>query len=497
MNFGTIDYIIVLLYLVGVAVFGVLSAGKQTSTKDYFLGSKNIPWWAICFAIVATETSTITFISVPGMAYIGNLNFLQVALGYIIGRIIISFLFLPAYFKGELVTAYALLTSRFGEKTRNYASIVFLVTRTAATGVRLFTTAIPLAIIFKGYQIFTGLGDTWIYVIAIVIITGFTFVYTYTGGMKAVIWTDVVQMFLYLFGAGLALFILLTGIDGGWSKVVEIATANGKFEFIHWGFGNGLSGFFADKYTLAASLIGGAFLAMASHGVDQLIIQRILATDTLKSGKKAMIGSGILVFIQFGFFLLVGVALYAFYTTTMTDLPINAKPDEVFPFFIIHYLPSGISGLIVASLFASAMGALSGSINSLASSTLIDLYKPYFGKKNTEADDLKLSRRFSLFWTIILVFTAFLFMNIAGSVLEVALQISSFTYGGLLGTFLLGVLFKKPKERDAIIGFTAGLLSLVVVFLFTDIAWTWYTFIGSATTVLVGYCSTYFTQNEI
>jgi Na+/proline symporter len=255
MGFGTIDYIIVLVYLVGVALFGVLSAGKQTSTKDYFLGNKNIPWWAICFAIVATETSTITFISVPGMAYIGNFNFLQVALGYILGRIVISFLFLPAYFKGELVTAYALLTSRFGERTRNYASIVFLVTRTAATGVRLFTTAIPLAIIFRGYQIFTDLGDTWIYIIAIVIITGFTFVYTYTGGMKAVIWTDVVQMFLYLFGAGLALYLLLTNINGGWSTVVQTATAEGKFDFWNWGFGKGAAGFFADKYTFVSSIL--------------------------------------------------------------------------------------------------------------------------------------------------------------------------------------------------------------------------------------------------
>ncbi len=491
MGFTLIDYIIVLIYLVGVAIFGILSAGKQTSTKDYFLGSKNIPWWAVCFAIVATETSTITFISVPGMAYLGNLNFLQIALGYIIGRIVISFLFLPAYFKGELVTAYALLTKRFGEKTRNYASIIFLITRTLATGVRLFTTAIPLAIIFKGYQIFTGLGDTWIYIIAIIIITGFTFIYTYTGGMKAVIWTDVVQMFLYLFGATVALFVLLDKIPGGWGTVMQTAIANNKFDFINWGFDKGFAGFFAEKYSFIASIIGGAFLSMASHGADQLIVQRVLATDSLKNGKKAMIGSGILVFLQFGFFLLIGIVLFTFYGSGAFT-----KGDIVFPDFIIHYLPSGISGLIIASLFASAMGALSGSINSLASSTLIDLYKPYFGKNNNEKDDLKLSRKFSLIWTVILVLTAFLFMNTSDAVLEIALAIASLTYGGLLGTFLLGVLFKTPKEKDAIIGFTAGLLMMVFVFFFTKIAWTWYTFIGSATTILVGYYSTYFTQKN-
>ena len=491
MGFTLIDYAIVLVYLVGVAVFGVLSAGKQTTTKDYFLGSKSIPWWAVCFAIVATETSTITFISVPGMAYLGNLNFLQIAIGYIIGRILISFLFLPSYFKGELVTAYELLSTRFGEKTRKYASIVFLITRSLATGVRLFCTAIPLVIIFKGYQLFTGMGDMWIYTIAIIIITVFTFIYTYTGGMKAVIWTDVMQMFIYLLGATLAVFILMGKIEGGFGSIVQTAFANNKFNFINWGFDKGFWGFFTVKYSFIASIIGGAFIAMASHGTDQLIVQRILATDSLKSGRKALIGSGFLVFIQFAFFLFVGVVLYTFYGPTAF-----AKGDMVFPDFIVHYLPSGVSGLIIASLFASAMGALSGSINSLASSTLIDLYKPFFGKNHDPKDDLKMSKRFSLIWTVVLVLSAFLFMNTSDAVLEIALSISSVTYGGLLGTFLLGVLFKSPKEKNAILGFTAGLVIMIFVFFFTPIAWTWYTFIGAMTTILVGYYSTYFTQKK-
>lgn len=491
MGFTTVDYIIVIAYLIGVSAFGVLIGGKQKNASDYFVSGKKIHWLVVSFAVVATETSAITFISVPGLAYLTNLNFLQITIGYIIGRIAIAFLFLPSYYRGELVTAYELLKTRFGEKTRNYASIVFLVTRTLATGVRLFTTAIPLAIIFKGYQIFSGYSNTEIYAIAIVIITVFTFIYTYKGGIRAVIWTDVVQMFVYIGGASLALYIMLSRLPDGWGSVVAAASAHAKFEFIHFGFRGTLAHFFTDKYTLVASVLGGAFLSMASHGTDQLIVQRLLATDSLKSSQKAVISSGFFVGLQFLFFLLIGVALYAFY---------HAFPfkdgDQIFPKFIVEQLPSGVSGIIVAGLFASAMGSLSGSINSLASSTLVDLYKPYFGKNNSDAKDLKLSKLFSVIWTVILVATAFIFIHSNESVIEIALSIASVTYGGLLGTFLLGVLFKKPQQTDAIIGFTAGLLVLVYVFFFTPIAWTWYTMIGSLTTVVVGLVSSKFTGSS-
>ncbi len=489
MGFTTIDYVIVVAYLIGVAAFGVLTGGKQTNTKDYFVGGRKIPWLIVSFAVVATETSAITFISIPGLAYLTNLNFLQIAIGYILGRIAIAFLFLPPYYRGELVTAYELLRTRFGEKTRNYASIVFLVTRTLATGVRLFTTAIPLAIIFQGYKIFGGLPVVYVYAIAILVITIFTFIYTYTGGIKAVIWTDVIQMFIYIGGAAIALHVMLSHLPGGWNTVISTALGKGKLQFIHWGFSGGLAHFFTINYTFVASVLGGGFLSMASHGTDQLIVQRLLATDSLRSSQKAVIASGFFVALQFLFFLIIGLALYAFY---------NASPfktgDQIFPKFIVEQLPSGISGIIVAGLLASAMGSLSGSINSLASSTLIDLYKPYFGKKNSEAEDLRLSKLFSLIWTLILVATAFIFIKSNESVIEIALSIASVTYGGLLGTFLLGVLFKKPEQIDAIIGFTAGLLVLIYIFRFTSIAWTWYTMIGSMTTIFVGLASSKFRQ---
>jgi len=480
------DYIIVFIYLIGVAVFGVLTGGKQSSVKDYFVGGRKIPWLAVSFAVVATETSAITFISIPGLAYLTNLNFLQIAFGYIIGRIIIAYLFLPSYYRGDFVTAYEFLKTRFGNKTRNYASIVFLVTRTLATGVRLFTTAIPLAIIFRAYKIFSGSSDATIYVIAIIVITFFTFIYTYTGGIKAVIWTDVIQMFIYIGGASLALYVMLSHLPGGWKTVDAMASDKMKFQIINWGFSGGFANFFTTKYGFVSSVLGGAFLSMASHGTDQLIVQRLLATDSLRNSQKAVIASGIFVGAQFLFFLIIGVALYAFY---------NAYPfrdgDQIFPRFIIEQLPSGISGIIVAGLFASAMGSLSGSINSLASSTLIDLYKPYFGKNDNEQKELRLSRLFSLVWTVILVGTAFIFLKSNESVIEIALSIASVTYGGLLGTFLLGVLFKRSRQVDAIIGFTFGLLVLVYVFKFTSIAWTWYTMIGALTTIAVGMFSSW------
>ncbi|MCL4510769.1 MAG: sodium:solute symporter [Bacteroidetes bacterium] len=492
MGFTLIDYVIVIVYLIGVAIFGVVTGGKQRTTKDYFVGGRKIPWLAVSFAVVATETSSITFISIPGLAYLTNLNFLQITIGYIIGRIVIAFLFLPPYYRGELVTAYELLKTRFGEKTRNYASLVFLVTRTLATGVRLFTTAIPLAIIFKGYQLFSGYSDTQIYAIAIIIITIFTFIYTYTGGIKAVIWTDVIQMFIYIGGASLALYIMLSHLPGGWNTVVAMASSKMKFQFVDWGFSGGLAHFFTVKYSFIASVLGGAFLSMASHGTDQLIVQRLLSTDSLKGSQKAVIASGFFVALQFLFFLIIGLSLYAFY---------NAFPfkdgDQIFPKFIVEQLPSGVSGIIVAGLLASAMGSLSGSISSLASSTLVDLYKPYFGKGNSDEKDLKMSKLFSIFWTIILAGTAFIFLRSNESVIEIALSIASVTYGGLLGTFLLGVLFKKPQQTDAIIGFTAGLLILVYIFFFTPIAWTWYTLIGSLTTIVVGLISARFTQPKV
>jgi SSS family transporter len=464
-----IDYVIIAAYLTGIAVIGIISGGKQKSVKDYFLGSKVIPWWAVCFSIVAAETSTLTFISIPGLAYLTNLNFLQVTFGYLLGRIIVAFVFLPAYSKGDLKTAYTFLEQRFGGKTRSFASIVFLFTRIAADGVRLFATAIPLKLMINIS-----------YPEAIVIMALVALVYTYTGGVKGVIWADVIQMFTYLGGAILAGIYLLHLIPGGWGTVVSAASESGKLSIFNPGFDKGFAGFFNQPYTLIGGLLGGAFLSMASHGTDQLIVQRLLATKNLKESRKAIIGSGVIVIIQFAIFLVLGVMLYTYYGV------MNVKPDTVFPKFIIEVLPPGVFGIIIAGLFAAALSTLAGSMSSLSSSTMMDLYIPFFGDHKSESAQLKISRMFTVMWAVMLVGAAVLFMNTSQAVVELALSIASFTYGGLLGTFLLGILVKKARQEDALAGFAAGIFIMIAVISLKLVAWTWFTLVGVIATLLIG-----------
>lgn len=467
----TIDYVIIALYLIGVAVFGIISGGKQKSAKDYFLGAKSVPWWVVCFSIVAAETSTLTFISIPGLAYLTNLNFLQVTIGYLIGRILVAQFFLPQYYKGELSTAYSFLEQKFGVKTRSFASVVFIFTRIAADGVRLFATAIPLKLMLDIS-----------YPVAIIIIAVFTFIYTFTGGIRGVIWVDAIQMFIYIGGALIAGIYLLDLLPNGFSTIITIAEEGNKLSVFNLGFENGLSGFFSNPYSLFGGLIGGAFLSMASHGTDQLIVQRLLVTGNLKSAKKAIIGSGVIVILQFALFLLVGVGLYAFYG------PMNIRSDEIFPKFILEQLPPGVTGIIIAGLFAAAMSTLAGSISSISSSTMLDLYKPYFKKKEiSDTRELLISRVMTAFWAFLLVLSAIFFMNSPQTVVELALSIASFTYGGLLGTFLLGLFVKNTSQEDALAGFTSGIFVMIAVISLKLVAWTWFTIIGVLTTIIIGF----------
>ena len=465
----TFDYVIIAVYLIIIALIGILSGGKQRTVKDYFLGSSKVPWWAAAFSIVAAETSTLTFISIPGLAYLTNLNFLQLALGFILGRVLVAFILLPSYFMGELSTAYSFLEERFGQKTRSTASVVFLVTRTFADGVRLYATAIPLKLLLD--------ID---YPLAILIIAGITLLYTITGGVRGIIWVDVVQMFIYIGGALTAGYFLFENfLPQGISSLFNSSVVNEKLSVFNLGFDEGFSGFFTDTYTLFAGLIGGAFLSMASHGTDQLIVQRLLATKELKSAQKAVIGSGIIVFLQFALFLIIGVGLYAYYGS------LDLRADEIFPKFIIENLPIGVSGIIIAGLFAAAMSTLAGSISSLSSSTSFDLLAK-FNLRFNESKKLKISRFLTVVWTFLLTGAALFFMNSSQAVVELALSIASFTYGGLLGTFLLGLLNKKAGQRDALIALFIGILVMITVVVLNLTAWTWYTLIGVIITLVTG-----------
>jgi SSS family solute:Na+ symporter len=478
MGFSFLDYVIVVLYLLGVTIIGVFIGRKQKSSKDYFLGGKEMSWWSVGFSIVASETSTLTFISIPGLAYKSDMHFLQVAIGYFVGRLLVSLIFIPAYYKGDLETAYDFLGKRFGMPLRKFTSSVFIVTRVLASGVRLFATAIPVHLI-TGYD----------YATSIFIIGIFTLIYTYVGGLKAVVAMDVVQMCIYLGGAVASMILILDHLPNGWSDVVMFAAKEGqnKFSMINLTAGNSFLDFLSSPYTLLGGLLGGTFLSMASHGTDQLLVQRLLGCKSKWDSQRALMLDATFIVLQFAFFLVLGLCLYAFYNGVPFQHLGLTSSDEIFPKFIVENLPTGIAGLVVAGVLASAMGTLSSSISSLASSTFLDLFKYTARGKNLDAaTDMKWSKRFTLLWGVLLIGGAMLFTDTKNPVVEIGLKIASFTYGGLLGTFFLGLLFKKVQQRDAYAGFIAGILTMIAVLTFTHIDFTWHTLIGCLATIIVG-----------
>ncbi|MGI9182053.1 MAG: sodium:solute symporter [Longimicrobiaceae bacterium] len=483
-HFTTLDFLVLGFYIAGVTAWGIWLGRGQTGARDYFLGGRDLPWGAVLFSVVATETSTLTFLSIPGVAYATNLSFLQLTLGYLLGRIVVAFVLLPAYYRGELGTAYALLETRFGLATRRFASGIFMFTRALADGVRLFATAIPLALI-------TG----WSYTLSIGVIGALTLLYTFYGGIRAVVWVDAAQMVVYIGGAIGALFVLLAALPGGWSGLMAAAGEAGKLEMLR------LNLDLTQPYTLWAGLLGGAFLSMASHGTDQLIVQRLLTCRELRQSQMALIGSGLMVIAQFALFLVIGLGLWSFYAAREF-----ARTDEIFATFIIEQLPPGLTGLVIAAIFAAAMSSLSSSLNSLASASTYDIYAPL--RRAGEAELLRVGRLMTLVWGVVLVGGALLFRSRETPVVELGLAIASFTYGGLLGGFFLGILNRRAVQRDAIAAIAIGIvvMSLVVfgrwystlfVWMGIDglaeltgrlatIAWPWHVVIGTTVTFVAG-----------
>ena len=496
MGFSTVDIIIVIVYMAASAGVGAWIGRKQKNTTDYFLGGRQIPWWAVTFSIVATETSVLTFISIPAVSYLGNMTFLQIVLGYVVGRILVALIMIPAYYRGEIDTAYHFLGNRFGQAMRNTASITFMVTRVLADGVRLFATAIPLALIIKGSGAFSSLSDGQFYVISIIIIGILTIIYTYVGGIRAVIWMDVIQMVIYLSGAVLAGILILSKLPHEFGSVTQWAASENKFQWFYLGTDLGFKDFIKQPYTFFTALIAGAIFSLASHGTDQLIVQRALTCKSKLESQKAISLSGVAVFIQFFIFLLLGIMLYAFYGGANFHQLGLTRADGIFPKFIVEEMPVGVSGLIVAALFAAAMSTLSSSLSSLSSAAVLDIYVPLAGKGKTESQLLKTSRLVTLLWGIILIGAAITFIGLKGTVVEVALGIASYTYGGLLGTFLLGLFFKQVSQRDAIIGFISALVVMTVVIQTIQIAWPLYTIVGSLTTILVGTISNFMLKQQ-
>ena len=475
MGLNRIDLLIIAAYLAGITLFGLRFRKRQRTMRDYFLADRNIPWWAIALSIVAAETSTLTIISIPGLAYDSNLTFLQVVMGYVIGRVVISFVLLPQYFRGELYTAYQLIERRFGPELRTVTAGLFLLTRAAAEGVRVYAVSILVSIAL-------GTGE----VTSIAIITLLTLIYTFEGGLAAVIWTDVVQTFIYVGGTLVGLFTILHLVPGGWGSVQAIADGLHKFRVFdatiaaQWPFVN-----FAKPYTLWAGIIGGAFLTTASHGTDQLIVQRLLAARNQRQSALALLSSGAAVFFQFGLFLFVGVMLFAYYRVPSTAF---GRADRIYPTFIVTRMPHGIAGLLIAAILAAAMSNLSAALNSLSSSSIMDFYLR-FRADVSEAGRLRLARMATVGWAMVLFGLAILALHRVGRVVEVGLQIASVAYGALLGVFLLGVLTRRANQAGAMIGMLCGLAMELYLWKWSQVAFTWWVAIGTCVTFAIGYAA--------
>ncbi len=469
-----IDLAVIAAYLAGITWFGAQFRNSQHSLKDYFLGGKNAPWWAIALSIVSAETSTLTVIGTPALSFTGNFGFLQVVFGYLLARIVISTLFLPAYFRGEMFTAYQLMDVRFGPRIRKLTAGTFLILRALAEGVRVFAISIVISIVL-------GTGE----MTSIVVIMLLTLVYTYEGGMTAVIWTDVVQMVLYVAGAGLSLWALLHQINGGWDHVVATAGPLNKFQIFDFRFGSA-SEFFSRTYSFWGGVIGGCFLTTASHGTEQLIVQRLLSAGSERQSRVALLSSWVVICTQFTMFLIVGACLFTLYQDRGMTRP--AVTDSIYPRFIWEELPVGISGLVIAAILAAAMSNLSAALNSLASTTVIDLWRPFLGGRTvtSEATWLQRARFSTVVWAGVLLGVALLARN-WGGVLEAGLGIASIIYGSLLGVFLLGLLTKRVSEAGAMAGMCAGLAVTLYARFATPLAWTWYISLGTGVTFAVGY----------
>jgi len=465
MRIHSVDLVIVVVYLLAVTGLGMHFRRKQQDARDYFLGGRTAPWWALAFSIVATETSTLTIIGTPAISYAGNLTFLQLVFGYLLGRVLIVLLLLPGYFRGEFFTAYALIEKRFGEKMRAVAASTFLITRALAEGVRVSAIALVISVVLGTSEKF-----------AVVLVIALTILYTLEGGMKAVIWTDVAQLLLYLTGSAVTLFVLLHRIPGGWSEVTQVAASAGhKLQALDFSFA------WSTKYTFWSGLIGGAFLTMASHGTDQTIVQRLLAARSERDSRRALLTSGVIVLIQFSVFLLIGVLLFVFAQHAPLLAP-GERSDRILPLFLVREMPPGLAGLLLASIIAVAMSNASGSLNSLAASSVLD-FSRLRGASADPASFLKLSRRMTLAWGLVLMAFG---LKKWGPLLEAGLTIASLPFGSLLGLFLLGTLNRGANARGALIGMFAGLAAILCVSQLTTVAFTWYVMISASVTFAIG-----------
>lgn len=468
MNLSSLDLGILLAYLAGVLALGLWMGRKADSAAEFMVGGRDLPWWVILASIVATETSTVTFLSIPGFAFDRDISWLQIALGFLLGRFVVVSVLLPAYFRGSFFTAYQVLHQRFGGATQRAASAMFIVTRSLADGLRLFLSAIVL-------QELAGMPLNW----AIVVSGLVTIAYCYVGGMRAVLWTDFVQFLIYIVGAVVALIVVVGRLPGGFSQLWSMGEAAGKFHLLN------LKLDFAEPFGLWAGLVGGVFITLGSHGVDQMMVQRYLSAKNLGDAKKALGASGFVIMGQFALFLLIGVGLFCFYQLNPPAVPFD-RPDRVFARFILAEMPVGVVGLLLGALFAAAMSTLSSSLNSCATAAVKDLWQPLAGRVMSEARELRLTRLLTAVFGLVQIAVGIAGQWLEGSVINRVLGIAGLTTGIVLGVFFLGMFATRVGQKAALVGLITGLLAMGAIYIATPLAWPWYALVGSSITFVAG-----------
>lgn len=476
--FSIADWVVIFIYLGGIILLGVWFGKDQRNTRDYFLGSKNIPWWGIGLSIVAAETSALTIIGVPAMAYGDNIAFIQMIIGYVIARIILAVVMVPHYFKGEIYSPYQLLENSFGPGARRTASGFFLIMETLAAGVRVYVACIPV-------QLMLGIGV----LPSIILFVGLSLIYTYIGGVKAVIWTDAVQFGLFLAGGIFTLVYIPTLIDGGFSAVLSQAAAAGKTHWLNTRFS------LEPPINIWMGVIGGTVMVMSTHGAEQLIVQRVLACKNVRDGRRALVLSAALIFPLFLIFLMVGAMLWVYYQHHAFGIPLpEARPgikanDFIYPIFMVTAVPHILKGFLIVAILSAAMSSVSSALTALASVSTMDVMKNLIRSKRDDEFFLRFSKGSTVFWAVALILVAFLTRK-SESVLNAAFALRGLTAGALLGSLLLTLFWRKERSSPVVVGMFAALAVMTAIFLASqDIApfnkfigkifWPWYTLIGT------------------
>ncbi len=471
LTISTFDLIVICGYLACVVLLGVWTGRGNRDLSDYLLAGRDLPWWALLGSIVATETSTATFLSVPGLAYVagGDMRFLQLAIGYIVGRVLVVWVLLPSYFAGEMFTAYEVLRQRFGVTAQRFTSALFLIARNVGDGLRLFLTALAM-------EAATGLSLTN----SVIVISVVTMLYTLFGGMKSVVWNDCLQLLVYFIGGVVTLCLLASTLDGGWGQLQAFGMGEHKFRVFDFTWN------FSDPMTFWAGLIGGTFLSLGTHGTDQMIVQRLLSARSQSEAGRALMLSGVVVLFQFMLFLLIGIGLAAFFAEHPPNEAIT-RGDAAYAEYIVRHMPTGLAGLVLAAVFAAAMSTLSSSLNSSAATLVSDFSGPSNGSPEVARRRLMFSRGFTIVFGVIQAGLAIVAARLSPSVVMDALAIAAFTAGVMLGVFCLGLFTRRPGQWSAVVGMLTGLTVLSMIKFQTTIAWPWYPLIGSLTTFFAGW----------